>query len=75
MMGFAGLERDTVTGLNLAVYREENPGRGGGIVRIRWDLELGKITCTATLVNSSADVSDPEGLKDERAMGMTPSRK
>ena len=31
MMGFAGLERDTVTGLNLAVYREENPGTG------RWD--------------------------------------
>ena len=31
MMGFAMLERDTVTGLNLAVYREENPGTG------RWD--------------------------------------
>jgi RHS repeat-associated protein len=29
--GFAMLERDTVTGLNLAVYREENPGSG------RWD--------------------------------------
>ena len=31
--GFAMLERDTVTGLNLAVYREENPGTG------RWDSE------------------------------------
>ena len=31
MTGFAMLERDTVTGLNLAVYREENPGTG------RWD--------------------------------------
>jgi RHS repeat-associated protein len=29
--GFAMLERDSVTGLNLAVYREENPGTG------RWD--------------------------------------
>ena len=29
--GFAMLERDTITGLNLAVYREENPGTG------RWD--------------------------------------
>ena len=29
--GFAMLERDTVTGLNLAVYREENPATG------RWD--------------------------------------
>jgi RHS repeat-associated protein len=33
MMGFAGMERDTVTGLNLAVYRVENPGTG------RWDSE------------------------------------
>ena len=32
-MGFAMLERDTVTGLNLAVYREENPGTG------RWDTQ------------------------------------
>ena len=28
MMGFAGMERDTVTGLNLAVNRVENPGTG-----------------------------------------------
>ena len=28
MMGFAGMELDAVTGLNLAVYREENPGTG-----------------------------------------------
>jgi hypothetical protein len=28
MMGFAMLERDTVTGLNLAVFRDENPGTG-----------------------------------------------
>ncbi len=32
-VGFAMLERDTVTGLNLAVEREENPGTG------RWDSE------------------------------------
>ena len=31
MMGFAGMEQDSVTRLNLAVYREENPGTG------RWD--------------------------------------
>ena len=36
--GFAMLERDTITGLNLAEYREEILGRDGGIVRIRWDL-------------------------------------
>jgi RHS repeat-associated protein len=28
MMGFAGMERDTVTGLNLAVNRVQNPGTG-----------------------------------------------
>ena len=28
MTGFATLECDTVTGLNLAVYREDNPGTG-----------------------------------------------
>ena len=31
MMGFAGMERDTVTRLNLAVNRVQNPGTG------RWD--------------------------------------
>ena len=31
IMGFARMERDTVTGSNLAVEREENPGTG------RWD--------------------------------------
>jgi RHS repeat-associated protein len=31
LVSFAGLERDTVTGLNLAVEREEHPGTG------RWD--------------------------------------
>ena len=31
MMGFAGMEQDAVTGLNLAVFREENPEAG------RWD--------------------------------------
>ncbi len=31
MMGFAGLERDTITGLNLAVFRVENPATG------KWD--------------------------------------
>ena len=34
--GFAMLERDTVTGLNLAVFAKRTQGRGGGIARIRW---------------------------------------
>jgi hypothetical protein len=28
MMGFAGTELDSVTGMNLAVYRVQNPGTG-----------------------------------------------
>jgi RHS repeat-associated protein len=33
MMGFAGMEMDSVTGMNLAVYRVQNPGTG------RWTSE------------------------------------
>ena len=28
MMGFGGMELDSVTGMNLAVYRVQNPGTG-----------------------------------------------
>ena len=61
-VGFAGLERDTVTGLNLAVEREENPGTG------RWDSQdpLGFAAGDADLYRYSADGptdgSDPVGL-------------
>ena len=30
MMGFGGMELDSVTGMNLAVYRVQNPGTVGG---------------------------------------------
>ena len=49
MTGFAGLKRDTVTGLNLAVFRARIPGRGGGLARTRWDSRRGTRTCTGTL--------------------------
>ena len=60
--GFAMLERDTVTGLNLAVFREENPGTG------RWDSQdpLGFGADDANLyryVSNAASVGiDPGGL-------------
>ena len=62
MMGFAGLERDTVTGLNLAVFREQNPGTG------RWDSQdpFGFAAEDANLRryahNSPTDIVDPTGL-------------
>ena len=49
MMGFAGMERDSVTGLNLAVEWVEIRGPGGGIARIRLDSWLLMTICTGTL--------------------------
>ena len=62
MMGFAGMEQDTVTGLNLAVFREENPGTG------RWDSQdpLGFSEKDTNLfryaINSPTNFTDPTGL-------------
>ena len=64
-MGFAGMEQDAVTGQNLAVYREENPGTG------RWDSQdpLGFVGGSADLYeyagNLPTDDTDPTGLDDE----------
>jgi RHS repeat-associated protein len=61
MMGFAMLERDTVTGLNLAVYREENPATG------RWDTQdpLRFFAYDTNLYryasNESTDLADKDG--------------
>jgi RHS repeat-associated protein len=61
MMGFAGLERDTVTGLNFAVFREENPGTG------RWDSQdplgfsAGDPNTSRYVGNAPTDSADPDG--------------
>ena len=61
-MGFAMLQRDTVTGLNPAVHREENPGTG------RWDsqdplgLGAGDDDVYRYLTNAPTNSIDPEGL-------------
>ena len=66
MMGFAGMERDTVTGVNLAVEREENPRTG------RWDSQdpLGFTAGDADLYryvgNSSTDATDQTGYFDDQ---------
>ena len=64
MTGFAMLERDTVTGLNLAVYREENPGTG------RWDSQdplgfgAGDSNLYRYVGNTPSDSQDQMGLAD-----------
>ena len=63
MMGFAGLQRDTVTGLNLAVHRVQNPGTG------RWTSQdsLGFAANDTNLFrygfNNPTDRTDPTGLE------------
>jgi RHS repeat-associated protein len=58
------MERDTVTGLNLAVYREENPGTG------RWNSQdpLGFLAADSDLYryvgNSASNRTDVSGLVD-----------
>ena len=69
MMGFAGMERDTVTGLNLAVNRVENPGTG------RWDSRdsLGFSAGDANLYRYTGNRpdlhSDASGLDDDPDLG------
>ena len=50
MMGFAGMERDTVTGLNLAVMRVQNPGTG------RWDSEPDPIATSSPVTQICTDM-------------------
>jgi RHS repeat-associated protein len=69
-MGFAGLERDTVTGLNLAVEREENPGTG------RWDSQDplgfggGATNLYGYVGNGPTIATDPEGLRQGLGTGV-----
>ena len=62
MMGFAGMELDAVTGLNLAVYREENPGTG------RWNSQDplgfggGDANLYCYVADNPANANDPAGL-------------
>jgi RHS repeat-associated protein len=68
-VSFAGLERDTVTGLNLAVEREENPGTG------RWDspdpigFAAGSADLYVYVGDMPADTVDTSGLVGVVAYG------
>ena len=61
-MGFAGMERETVTGLNLAVNRVQNPGTG------RWgspdpdEFAAGDTNLYRYAFNTPSGLTDPLGL-------------
>jgi RHS repeat-associated protein len=63
-MGFAGMERDTVTGLNLAMFREENPGTGRWFNQDPVGFAGGSQNLYSYVKNSVPDQADSSGLWD-----------
>jgi RHS repeat-associated protein len=61
MMGFAMLERDTVTGLNLAIYREQNPRTGRWDSQDRLKFNTGEANLYRYVANHPASAIDPDG--------------
>ena len=61
MMGFAGMERDTVTGLNLAVNRVQNPGTGRWTSQDPLEFKSGDVDLYIYTINSPATFVDPSG--------------
>ena len=62
MMGFAGMERDTVTGLNLAVYRVQDPGTGRWTSQDPLSFAAGDADLYRYVSNGPTDADDPSGL-------------
>jgi RHS repeat-associated protein len=62
LIGFAGMERDTATGLNLAVNRVENPGTGRWDSRDPLQFAAGDADLYRYSNNSPAEFDDPSGL-------------
>ena len=62
MIGFAGLERDTVTGLNIAVFREENPATGRWVSQDPLGFAAEDANLDRYIGNGPADAADPVGL-------------
>ena len=63
MMGFAGMERDTVTGMNLAVNRVQDPGTGRWTSQDPLGLRGGDPELYGFVANNPSDLVDPSGLK------------
>ena len=71
MMGFAQLERDTATRLNLAVYRSEDPVAGRWTSQDPLGLSAGDMDLYRYAHNGPTNRSDPSGLDDAGADGGT----
>ena len=63
-MGFAGMERDTVTGMNLAVYRVQNPGTGRWTSQDPLGFGGGDANLYRYVENSATNFADELGLQD-----------
>jgi RHS repeat-associated protein len=62
MMGFAGMERDTVTGLNLAMYRVQDPGTGRWTSQDPLGFGAGDADLYRYVGNEPEGLIDPSGL-------------
>ena len=62
MMGFAGMERDTVTGMNLAVNRVQNPGTGRWTSQDPLGFAAGDTDLGRYVANRPTSGRDPLGL-------------
>jgi RHS repeat-associated protein len=72
MMGFAGMERDTVTGLNLAVNRVQNPGTGRWTSQDPLGFAAGDANLFSYVRNSPTNSRDPRGLREQDPGGLDP---
>ena len=61
MMGFAGMERDTVTGLNLAVERVENAGTARWLSKDPLGFKAGDLNLYRYVDNRPTNLIDPTG--------------
>jgi RHS repeat-associated protein len=69
VMGFAGMERDTVTGLNLAVNRVQNPNVGRWLSRDPLSFSAGDPNLYRYVGNHPVINSDPSGLEPPKGGG------
>ena len=71
MMGFAGMERDTVNGLNLAVNRVQNPGTGRWTSQDPVGFAAGDANLNRYVQNDPLGHADPSGRDDAGKNGGT----
>ena len=72
MMGFAGMERDTITGLNLAVNRVQNPGTGRWTSQDPLGLGAGDPDLYRYVENDSTNAVDISGLQQVQVPEVPP---